>query len=331
MQTHTGTHTCNPKLTTDHYMTITCVEPLGIDKERFEQLKKRYAGHGHTFNYYLDRDESPEAMCQRMRDADIAVVSNIRLPREVLEQCTRLKFISVAFTGLDHIDLGYCGAKGIDVSNAAGYSTTAVSELAIGMMIDLLRHVTRLDGATREGKGRGAFLGRELRGKTVGVVGTGAIGTATIRLLLAFGCKVLAYNRSRHADVEAMGAEYTELDNLLRRSDIVSLHVPLTPDTKGLINRERLRLMKPTALLVNTARGPVCDIASVADALKSGILAGAAFDVFEQEPPLPANHPLTGIENCLPTPHIAFATEESFAERADIVFNHVDEYLGLRH
>jgi len=309
-------------------MTITCVEPLGISEERFEQLKKHYSDKGHTFKYFIDRDERPDVMVERMSGADIVVVSNIKLSREILEQCPMLRYLSVAFTGLDHIDLDYCRSKGIEVQNAAGYSTTAVSELAVGMMIDLLRQVTRMDGTIRNGHGRGTFLGRELRGKTVGVVGTGAIGTATIRLLLAFGCKVIAYSRTRYADVEAMGVEYVELDQLLRQSDIVTLHVPMSADTKGLISYERLCLMKPTALIINTARGPVCDIKAVAAALGEGIIAGAAFDVFEQEPPLPSDHPLFAASNCLLTPHVAFATEESFAERADIVFCHVDDYLN---
>lgn len=310
-------------------MIISCVEPLGISNERFVQLEKHYSDMGHTFRYFPDRDERPETLVERMRDADIVVVSNISMPREVLEQSPKLRYLSVAFTGLDHIDLDYCRQNGIVVQNAAGYSTTAVSELAVGMMIDLLRQVTRFDGVLRDGKGRGQFLGRELRGKTVGVVGTGAIGTATIRLLLAFGCKVLAYNRSRHSDVEAMGVQYVSLDQLLCQCDIVSLHLPVTAETRGLISRERLRLMKPTALLVNTARGPVCDIRAVADALAEGSLSGAAFDVFEQEPPLPSDHPLLAAPNCILTPHVAFATEESFAARADIVFSHVDDFLGL--
>ena len=308
-------------------MIISCVEPLGIGRERFEQLKKHYSDIGHSFVYHLDRKESEDEMCERLRDADIAVVSNIKLPREVLKQCNNLKYISVAFTGLDHIDLEYCREKGIEVQNAAGYSTTSVSELAVGMMIDLLRKITCLDGSIRQGKARGSFLGRELRGKTVGVIGTGAIGTATISLLLAFGCPILAHNRSRHTEVERMGVKYVELDELLRQSDIVSLHVPLNADTKGLIDSKRLDMMKPTAILINTARGQVCDISAVSEALNAGRIAGAAFDVFEQEPPLPSCHPLLNAPNCLLTPHIAFATEESFASRADIVFNHIDQWL----
>lgn len=205
-------------------MRIVCVEPLGISREHFEELKQEMAADGHVFDYYLDRKEDAATLAARMAEADIAVISNIPLPTAVLCQCPKLKYLSVAFTGLDHIDLAYCREHHIEVQNAAGYSTTAVSELAVGLMLDVLRRVTSLDAAIRQGEGRGAFLGRELRGKTVGVVGTGAIGTATIRLLLAFGCKVMAYNRSRHADVEQMGVGYTDLDTLMQRSDIVTLH-----------------------------------------------------------------------------------------------------------
>ena len=308
-------------------MNIVCVESLGISRERFEELKKHYASMGHTFTYYMDRKEDEATLIDRMRDADIAVISNIKLPATVLGQCTKLRYLSVAFTGLDHIDLGYCAEHNITVQNAAGYSTTAVSELAVGMMLDLLRGVTTMDGVIREGKGRGTFLGRELRGKTVGVVGTGAIGTATIRLLLAFGAKVVAFSRTERPEVKAMGVEYLPLADLLQHSDIVTLHTPLTAETRSLIGEKELALMKPTALLVNTARGPVCDIPAVAAALNEGRIAGAAFDVFEQEPPLPLEHTLLKAKNCLLTPHVAFATEESFAARADIVFGHVDEYL----
>ena len=309
-------------------MNITCVEPLGIGQARFEELKAHYAAMGHTLNYYMDRREDEATLMERMSDADVVVISNIKLPASVLGQCTKLKYLSVAFTGLDHIDLEYCKEHCITVQNAAGYSTTAVSELAVGMMIDVLRAVTTMDGVIRQGKGRGTFLGRELRGKTVGVVGTGAIGTATIRLLLAFGCKVLAYSRTRRPEVEALGVKYMPLNELLKASDIVTLHVPATAETRGMIGREQLALMKPTSILVNTARGPVCDIPAVAEALNNNTIAGAAFDVFEQEPPLPSSHPLFAAKNCLLTPHIAFATEESFAARADIVFGHIDEFLN---
>ena len=271
-------------------MNIVCVESLGISRERFESLKAHYSAMGHDFTYYMDRREDEATLADRMREADVAVISNIKLPADVLAQCPKLRYLSVAFTGLDHIDLAYCREHGIKVQNAAGYSTTAVSELAVGMMLDLLRNIVTLNEKIRQGGSRGTFLGRELRGKTVGIVGTGA-------------------------------------NDLLRQSDIVSLHVPLCDETRGLIGERELSLMKPTAMLVNTARGPVCDIAAVGRALIESRIAGAAFDVFEHEPPLPIDHLLLSTNRCLVTPHVAFATEESFAARADIVFGHVDEWL----
>ncbi len=308
-------------------MNIVCVESLGISQARFEDLKSHYASMGHAFTYYMDRREDEDTLVERMHEADAAVISNIKLPAAVLSQCPKLRYLSVAFTGLDHIDLAYCKEHGITVQNAAGYSTTAVSELAVGMMLDLLRNIVTLNEKIRQGGSRGTFLGRELRGKTVGIVGTGAIGTATIHLLLAFGAKVIAWSRTERPEVKAMGVKYMPLETLLQQSDIVSLHVPLCDETRGLIGEKELSLMKPTALLVNTARGPVCDIAAVGKALVENRIAGAAFDVFEKEPPLPIDHLLLSTNRCLVTPHVAFATEESFAARADIVFGHIDDWL----
>lgn len=309
-------------------MQITCVEPLGISQEHFEELKKDFASKGHKFNYNMDRKEDADTLASRMKDADVVVISNIKLPAAVLSQCSNLKYLSIAFTGLDHIDLAYCAEHNITVQNAAGYSTTAVSELAIGLMLDLLRQVTFFDGAIRRGEGRGSYLGRELKGKTVGVVGTGAIGTATIRLLHAFGCKILAYNRSEHEEVKAL-AQYVSLDELLALSDIVTLHVPLNAETQHLIGHKELSLMKPTALLINTARGNVCDIPAVAQALKEGSILGAGFDVYETEPPLATEHPLLHAPNCVCLPHVGYASREAFDIRADIVFDHVRKFLNI--
>ena len=308
-------------------MRIVCVEPLGISQEHFEELKKEMASKGHVFEYYMDRNEDTEILASRMGEADIAVISNIPLPAAVLSRCPSLQYLSVAFTGLDHIDMDFCREHHITVQNAAGYSTTAVSELAVGLMLDVLRRITSLDAAIRQEQGRGSFLGRELRGNTVGVVGTGAIGTATIRLLLAFGCNVITYNRSRHAEVEAMGVEYTDLDALMQQSDIVTLHVPLNAETHHLISRERIAMMKPTAILVNTARGNVVDIPALAEALSSHRIAGAGIDVYEKEPPLASDHPLLTAPNCICVPHIGYASREAFDIRADIVFDHVRQYL----
>lgn len=312
-------------------MNIVCAEPLGISQQNFENLKSEFASKGHNFDYYLDRKEDAATLIERMKEARIAIISNIKLSADTLAACPNLKYLSVAFTGLDHIDLAYCEEHGIEVQNAAGYSTTAVSELAVGLMIDLYRKITELDGTIRQGGSRGMFLGRELQGKTVGVVGTGAIGTATIRLLNAFGCKVLAYNRTEHSEVKEMGIAYHSLEHLLKESDIVTVHVPLNGETHHLIGAKELAMMKSTAILVNTARGNVCDIDAIADALKEGRLAGAGFDVYEKEPPLANDHALLSAPNCVCVPHVGYASRESFDIRADIVFDHVRNYLNKTH
>lgn len=309
-------------------MNITCIEPLGISEETFKKLQSEFITSGHKFTYYMDRNENEEELAKRMKDSDIVIISNIRLSANVMRQCERLKMLSVAFTGLDHIDLDYCKSHNIEVRNAAGYSTTGVSELAIGLMIDVMRKITEMDGTIRKGGARGTFLGRELKGKTVGVVGTGAIGTATIKLLLAFGCKVIAYSRTKRDNVEALGVEYCALDELMRRSDIVTLHVPMNNETHHLVSAEMIALMKPTAILINTARGNVVDIDALAAALKTGKIAGAGVDVYEKEPPLPSNHPLIDAPNCVAVPHIAYATREAFDIRADIVFDNVRDFLA---
>lgn len=309
-------------------MKISCVEPLGISGEQFEQLKAEFASAGHEFVYYTDRNESHEALVERISDADIVVISNIKLGAETMSQCPNLKFLSVAFTGLDHIDLEYCKAHGIEVRNAAGYSTVAVSELAVGLMLDVMRRITELHNNTLMGMTREGFLGRELHGKTVGVVGTGAIGTATIRLLAAFGCKVLAYSRTERDEVKALGAQYVSLEELLKESDIVTLHVPLTSETTHLIDADQIALMKESAILINTARGNVVNIPALAAALYEGRIAGAGIDVYEKEPPLEDEHPLIQVDNCVLVPHIGYATREAFDIRAGIVFDNVRNYLN---
>lgn len=302
-------------------MHIVCVEPLGMPEAFFEEKRAFFAQQGDTFSYYMDRKEDPATLVERMKDADVVIISNIPLREEVLQACPKLRFLSVAFTGLDHIDLAYCESHNIRVRNAAGYSTTAVSELAVGMMLDLLRHATALDAVTRRGGSRGTLLGGELRGRTVGVVGTGAIGIATIKLLQAFGCTIVAYSRTERDEVKAMGVQYLPLDELMACSDIVTLHVPMKADTRHLIDARRIALMKPTALLINTARGGVVDTAALAEALQKGTIAGAAVDVYDSEPPLATDHPLLQAPNCLCLPHIGYATREAFDIRAGIVFS----------
>lgn len=310
-------------------MKIVAVEPLGITTADQEHYVKEWTKWDHFLKIYKDRTEDPEELIQRIGDADILLISNIPLPKEVLEKGTQLKMISVAFTGLDHIDLKYCQERGILVKNCAGYATTAVAELAIGLMIDIYRRITPLDQEMRNGKTRNHFLGRQLKGKTVGIVGTGAIGLETARLAQSFGCKVMAWSRSERKQAIEMGITYVTLPTLMAHSDIISLHTPLNTETHHLIDRDLLQKCKKSAILINTARGNIVDIEAVAQALTNGTISGAAFDVFEKEPPLSTDHPLLHTPNTIIVPHIAYATEESFSERVDMVFQNVKEYLHL--
>ena len=217
------------------------------------------------------------------------------LDASVIEEASSLKFIDVAFTGVDHIPVKEAKAKSIAISNASGYATQAVAELCISFMIQLLRNVGKTEERCREGGTKDGLIGNLLCGKTVGIVGTGAIGKRTAALCKAFGCRVIGFNRSKITD--PVIDEQVSLEELLKQSDIVSLHCPLTEDTKGMIGEEQLKMMKKTALLINTARGAVVDSKALAKALEEGQIAGAASDVFEMEPPLPTDHPL--LKHCI--------------------------------
>lgn len=310
-------------------MKITAIEPIGISEAKAQEIAEQLAKHNLEFQCYRDRKEDTAILVERMKDAEVVIVSNIKIGADVLSQCPKLKLLDVAFTGLDHIDLAYCEAHGIKVVNASGYATEGVAELAIGLMIDVYRHITALDADTRQGGARNNFLGRELRGKRVGIVGTGAIGARTAQLLQCFGCEVVAWSRSERQEVLDMGVAYLPLDELMRTSDIISLHVPLTAETHHLISREHLAMCKQTAVLINAARGNVVDMDALADALCNGKLAGAGIDVFEKEPPLATDHPLLHAPNCVVVPHVGYATREAFDDRIDIVINNIYRELNI--
>lgn len=306
-------------------MKIIAVEPIGISEERAAAIAADLSQKGHEFICYRDRKEDAATLIERMKDAEVAIVSNIPVRAEVLEQCPKLKMLNVAFTGLDHIDLAYCKEHQIIVKNASGYATEGVAELAIGLMLDLYRHITVLDADTRQGGTRNNFLGKELRGKRVGIVGTGAIGIQTALLLQHFGCEVVAWSRSQKAELLDHNISYLSLEELMSTCDIISLHVPLTADTHHLISRELLSLCKPNAVIINTARGNVVDIDALADLLKAGKIAGAGIDVFEKEPPLATSHPLISAPNCILVPHVGYATREAFDDRIDIILNNLND------
>lgn len=305
-------------------MRIVLLENLGCSPELVEENAARLRALGHEFTEY-EKSTDTERLKAETRDADVLMLANMPLPAEVLAAAPDVKFIDVAFTGVDHIPVADARERGIAISNASGYADESVAELCISLMIQLLRHLGEAERRVREGGTKGGLGANLLQGKTVGIIGAGAIGKRLAALCKAFGCTVLAHNRRPVADPAI--DESVSLDELLRRSDIVSLHCPLTPETRGLIGARELAMMKKTAFLINTARGPVVDNAALAEALNAGTIAGAACDVFDMEPPLPADYPLLHCKNVILTPHLAFYSQESLEERAKIAFANLFAWL----
>lgn len=305
-------------------MKLVIIEPLGVADEKLLAMAKDMLPADLEIQYYNTRVTDTETLIERGRDADIIAVSNLPMNADVINGCKNLKMLSVAFTGVDHIAMDACKANGVLVSNCAGYSTVAVADLVFGMVIALYRNMVPCNEVVRKGGTKDGLVGFELEGKKFGVVGTGAIGLRVAEIAKAFGCEVYAYSRTVK---EIPGIHYVGMNTLLSTCDIVSVHTPLNANTKELIGKEQLAVMKPSAVLINTSRGPVVDSEALAEALNSGRLAGAGIDVFEMEPPVPENHPLLNAKNVLATPHVAFATKEALEKRAVIVFDNIDKWV----
>ena len=305
-------------------MKLVIIEPLGVDQDKLLSMAQAVLPQDIEITYYDTRVSDTDTLISRGRDADIIAVSNLPLNADVINGCSNLKMLAVAFTGVDHIAMDACRQRGITVCNCAGYSTAAVADLVFGMAVALYRNLIPCNEAVRREGTKDGLIDFELEGKTFGIIGTGAIGLRVASIAQAFGCRVLAYSRTKK---DVPGITYTDLETLLKSSDIVSLHTPLTPETRGLIGEKELSSMKPSAILINTARGPVVDSAALADALNCGKIAGAGVDVFEMEPPVPADHPLLNAKNLIATPHVAFATREALVKRAAIVFDNIDRWI----
>lgn len=305
-------------------MNVVILEPLGVAKEKLLGLGREVLGNQVDLIYYDTRTEDVDELIERSKDADVVVLSNFQYRREIMEHCKHLKMVCVAFTGVDHVDMEYCREHDIMVCNCAGYSTVAVADLVFGFVIDLMRNILPCNEAVRAEGTKAGLVGCELAGKKFGVIGTGAIGMRTAKIADAFGCEVYGYSRTVK-DVDYI--KYVDLKELMELCDIISLHVPLNENTKGMIGAQELSYMKESAILINTARGPVVDAQALADALNEGKIAGAGIDVFEMEPPVPKDHPLLQAKNVVATPHIAFATKEAFEKRSVIVFDNIKKWM----
>ena len=275
---------------------------------------------------------APEAIVEEAAEAECVLTNKAVLSHAVIQALPQLKYIGVMATGYNVVDLEAAKQRDLVVTNVPIYGTDSVAQMVFAHALRFTQQVSTHSQAVHQGRWSSAtdwcFWDSpqiELAGMTIGIVGFGRIGRATAKLAAAFGMQVLMTSRSSVDTPDYV--RQLELEELLRDSDVVSLHCPLTEETEGLINADRLRLMKRSALLINTSRGPLIDEQALADALRQGEIAGAGLDVLSVEPPA-ADHPLLGIENCVITPHIAWATRSARSRLLDTVVDNVAAYLA---
>lgn len=278
----------------------------------------------------------PDQVVERAADATIVLTNKTPLDADTLRALPRLRYVGVLATGYNIVDVAAAKELGIPVGNVPTYGTNSVAQFVFALLLELCHHVQLHSAHVREGGwSRSPDWSYkltpliELAGKTLGIVGFGRIGRQTARIGDALGMRILAADEVRTAAPGYEGFRWAGMEELLRESDAVSLHCPLTPETLGLIDAPRLKLMKPTAFLINTSRGPLIVDRDLAEALNDGRLAGAALDVLPVEPPPPDN-PLFSARNCLITPHMAWATLEARSRLMDIVIDNLKAYLAGR-
>lgn len=279
---------------------------------------------------------SPEEVAERARSASVLITNKAHIPAEVINASPDLRFIAVSATGVDCVDVAAAGRRGILVSNVPEYGTDSVAQFTFALLLELCHHVGRHAGAVRDGEwARSSDFCFwqppliELAGKTMGIVGFGRIGRRVGELAHAFGMKVLVHSRSHSAAPAYQPFGWSSVEELFSQADILSLHCPLTAETAGLVNRERLQLVKPDAFLLNTSRGGLVVEHDLADALNDGRLAGAAVDVVSEEPICPDN-PVLSARNCLITPHIAWATRAARRRLLTATVANVANFLAGR-
>lgn len=276
---------------------------------------------------------TPAQLLARAADADILLTNKVLIQAEHIEALPRLKYVGVMATGYNVVDIEAARRHGIIVTNIPSYSTYSVAQMVFAHLLNIAQQVQHYSDAVRQGRWSASpdfcFWDSpllELSGRRIGIVGLGHTGMATARIAMGFGMEVCAYTSKSPLqlppEIKPMG-----LDELFRECDVVSLHCPLTPATRHLINAERLKLMKRTAILINTGRGPLVNEADLADALNSGRLAAAGLDVLSEEPPRPDN-PLLTARNCYITPHIAWATLAARQRLMEILTNNIHAFLN---
>ena len=289
-------------------------------------LLTQYAPSGFEVSVHAS-DLPDEEKISLVQDADFLILFPGQISERVLRSAPHLKLIQLVAAGYDSMDVNLCRELGIPVANNGGANSIDVAEHTIGLILGFYRRLIELDRNVRADRWRDIDTGSStytINGKTVGIVGLGNIGKRVARLLRAFGTRILYYDQYPPVgDIESeLGVTRMELDDLLRESDIVTVHLPLTHETRGIIGRHELSLLKPTAVLVNTCRGPIVDEVALTEVLSEGRILGAALDVLEQEPPAPDN-PLLKLNNVLLTPHVAGVTYDTWTRRGEFVFRNL--------
>ncbi|MDE7262412.1 MAG: D-2-hydroxyacid dehydrogenase [Oscillospiraceae bacterium] len=303
-----------------------CLNPGDLSWSGFESM-------GAVTVYDRTPLEDTDEIVRRIADCDIVLTNKTPITREILERCPGIRYIGVLATGYNVVDTQAAAERKIPVCNVPGYGTEAVAQFAIALLLEVCSRVGSHDRAVHEGQWSACpdycFWNAplvELAGKTMGIIGYGRIGRAVGRIAAAMGMEVIAYGPHPWTEGEAA---YTPLEELLYRSDVVSLHCPMTPQTERLINRDAIAKMKDGAILINNSRGQLLSEQDVADALASGKLAAAAVDVAETEP-VPAGSPLLTAPNCIITPHISWAAQETRQRLLDIAVENLRAFTAGR-
>jgi len=276
-------------------------------------------------DYYDTLPGTENRLIERIAEAEIAISirSSTRFTENVFGSCPTLRLLSLWGTGTDNVDLPSAARHGVTVTNTPGVSAFSIAEHALALMLAVARRIPRVDAGVRQGLWTHGQA-TQLHGKTLGIIGLGAVGRQFARLGAAIGMRVIAW--TMHPD-PALGVELVPLDELLRASDVVSLHLRLSADTRGFLSKPQIDKMKPSAILINTARGPIVDEAALIEALAARRMAGAGLDVFDVEP-LPAGHPFTQFENVVLTPHCAGITPEALESGLELSIANVWNFLG---
>ena len=293
---------------------ILVLEDLGIPQINFEKLT---TDAKLPFDIIWNDKESS--------NVEGIITVKTKVDQQLIEKHPNLKFIAVAFTGYDCVDLDVCQQKNISVFNVPSYSTKSVAELAVGLAISLLREIPKATTIVQSGKWN-LKPGFELSEKKIGILGTGEIGITTAKYFKTFGCEIIGWSRSEREEFKKYGTYTNDLTEFFSSVDIVSIHLPLNEKTKGIVGEKELSSMKSTAYIINAARGPIIDKNVLYEILKEEKIAGAAIDVFDQEP-LESTSPFLQLSNIILTPHIAYKTVEALNRRAQITIDNIVHFV----